>query len=113
MNESHKYTIYVPAKLSEKTVRTYNILMDIDCNFSRFFQSILNSLIIVAKYINKHKSNFRHYHWYIIIQDKKTGQYFSSCVPDMKSFQSVHASKINELKNKKPKINKGKKCSHK
>jgi len=76
--KSRKYTICAPDILSVKLDAAYDALTNIDCNFSRLLHCILSSIINVAAFIAKQKKNFRHYHWHLIIQDRETGQYYSS-----------------------------------
>ncbi|KKM10369.1 hypothetical protein LCGC14_1721970 [marine sediment metagenome] len=78
MKKARKYTIYTPDHLADKLEKAYNALMDIDCNLSRLFQCLLDSIIDVVKFILKQGKNFRHYDWYLTIHDKETGQLYST-----------------------------------
>ncbi len=79
MAKSRKYTVCTPDSMSDKMEKAYYALVEIDCNFSRLLQSLLDSIISVSKFILNQKKNFRHYHWHLIIQDKETGQQYSTC----------------------------------
>ena len=70
-------TICFPESLVEKSDEAYDKLLEIDCNFSRLLQNLLDSIIAVAKIVLKQKKNFRHFRWEIIIQDKETKIWFS------------------------------------
>ena len=78
MKRARKFTICAPDSFADKIENAYYALTNIDCNFSRFIQSTLNSVIDVSKFIAKQKKNFRHYHWHLLIEDKETGEYYST-----------------------------------
>lgn len=75
---TNKHTIYIPEKLKKETKDAYDVLLNIDSNFSKLIQCILYSIIKTAKYIVLQKKNFRHYEWHLIIHDRETNQYFST-----------------------------------
>lgn len=78
MSKARKHTIYVPDSMSDKLEKAYYALLNIDCNLSRLVQCLLVSIVSTAKFIHKHKKNFRHYNWGLIIQDKETDEYHSN-----------------------------------
>lgn len=70
--------IYWPTSMHKKKNQVYNLLLDIDCNYSRFVQSVLPSLSEVCKLIISIGKNFRHFEWHLLIIDKETGDGYSS-----------------------------------
>ena len=77
--QSRKYTLCAPDNMSDKLEQAYNSLTDIDCNFSRLIQCLLDRILDTVKYISKQKKNFRHYTWHLLILDKDTGQCYTTC----------------------------------
>lgn len=77
MSPTRKHTLCVPKNMSDKLDKTYNALLEIDCNFSKIIQCLLDSILNAARFIIRQRKNFRHYHWHIVIQDKETKQYYS------------------------------------
>lgn len=74
-----KYSVvYWPAAMLDQKMDVYDLLLDIDCNFSRFLQSILHNLSDICKLIISMGKNFRHYSWHLLIIDNKTGDGYSS-----------------------------------
>ncbi len=78
MAKARRYTIYVPNSMSSKLENAYDLLVTIDSNLSKLIQCLLNSVIQVTKFIIQQKKNYRHYSWHLIIQDKETGNIYST-----------------------------------
>lgn len=70
--------IYWTDKMLEQKFDVYDLLLDIDCNYSRFLRSILTNLGDICKLIISVGKNFRHFEWHLLIIDKETGDGYSS-----------------------------------
>ena len=71
-----RYTVYIPSQQGYITRLALNALKNIDCNFSRLICCLLTSIIGIAASIVELDKNFRHFNWELIIQDKKTSQWY-------------------------------------
>lgn len=77
--KSEKYSvIYWPVSIHKKRLEVYDLLLDIDCNYSRFLQSIIHNLADICRLIQSIGKNFRHFEWHLLIVDKETGEGYSS-----------------------------------
>ncbi|KKM75591.1 hypothetical protein LCGC14_1388750 [marine sediment metagenome] len=70
--------IYWPVSIQKLKSTVYDLLLDIDCNYSRIMQSILPNLKEICNLIASEGKNFRHFEWHLLIIDKKTGEGYSS-----------------------------------
>lgn len=70
--------IYWPTNMHKQKNKVYDLLLDIDCNYSRIVQSILPNLEEICKLILSVGKNFRHFEWHLLIIDKETGDGYSS-----------------------------------
>lgn len=77
--KSEKYSvIYWPVSIHKKRLEVYDLLLDIDCNYSRFLQSMIHNLADICRLIKSIGKNFRHFNWHLLIVDKETGEGYSS-----------------------------------
>ncbi len=70
--------VYWTDKTLDLSNEVYNLLVDIDANYSRILRSLLQSLKNICLYILSLDKNYRHYEWELLIKEKKTGIYYSS-----------------------------------
>lgn len=70
--------VYFPEKMVPDKDEAYSSLVDIDSNFSKFLQSMIKQISILAKVIDSYGKNFRHFEWMLVIKDKQTGKTFST-----------------------------------
>lgn len=89
LKEEKYNVIYWPSPLLELKRKAYDLLLEIDCNYSRLLQSLLYSIITICKFIIKQKKNFRHYEWQFIIKDRKTGLWHSTLPAGTYQFESL------------------------
>ena len=72
--ENQYDSFYVPEHMIEEKFNVNSVLLDIDCNFSRFIQVIMRSLWHAACYIKKLELSYRHFDWAITIKNKNDGR---------------------------------------
>lgn len=70
--------VYWTDKVLDLSNEVYNLLVDIDCNYSRLLRSLLQSIKNICLYILSLGKNYRHYEWELLIREKETGIYYSS-----------------------------------
>ena len=81
-NKQKQYSaIYFPEEMIDSREKTWFALQRIDCNFSRVIQAILHQLRRLACLILSKDKNFRHFNWYLIIEDKQDGKIYSTFTP--------------------------------
>lgn len=70
--------IYWTDELLPLSREVYDMLIDIDCNYSRLLRSLLKSIKNICVFILSLNRNYRHYEWELLIKDKETDVYYSS-----------------------------------
>jgi len=71
LDKERQYTaIYFPEDMLEKKDIAYLKLMDIDSNWSKVIQGLLDSVIEVATEIARQGKNYRHFNFEIVAFDK-------------------------------------------
>lgn len=93
LKEEKYNVIYWPAPMLEQKQTAYDLLLEIDCNWSRLLQSLLGSVIHICKYILSQDLNFRHYKWELLIQHRKTGECHSSLPAGTYKFNKLRTKK--------------------
>lgn len=78
LKEQKYNVVYWPVDMLEQRTEVYDLLLDIDCNYSRFLQSILHNLADICRLIISVGKNYRHYDWHLLIIDKESGDGYSS-----------------------------------
>ena len=79
IDKEKQYTeLYFPERLVDDKDEAYSSLLDIDSNFSKFIQSVLTPIRVLADFINMFGKNYRHFEWTVIIRDPKTKKVFSA-----------------------------------
>lgn len=73
INKEEQYmALYFPEDMLEEKTKAYNLLLDIDCNFSRLIQQLLPEIIRVAGDIEALEESFRDYEWQLCVKKKGT-----------------------------------------
>ena len=74
MLEKDYDTIYWPGILVEPKKIAADMLVQIDCNFSKLLHLLIVDVVSITAWIIQKKKNFRHYDWYIVVVDNETGE---------------------------------------
>ncbi|MBW8002641.1 MAG: hypothetical protein FVQ80_11570 [Planctomycetes bacterium] len=95
--EKQYHMLYFPEDMTEEMEKAYNLSLDIDSNFSKLFQLILDNIINICERIKKRGKNWRHYTWHLVCIDKETHEVLTKS-PLVKYWSKKRGKKENKSK---------------